>query len=208
MRGARRNRASWRRAGPGEGAGAEAGVSEASATQRLDELLAIRQSLLGFVRKRIDDPELAEDVLQSALLKAVEKAPGLRDEDKLVPWFYAILRNAITDTYRRRAARPPALELEAAEKVEMEEDAVQDLCRCMAPLVGSLKPEYREVIESLDLAGDATESLAARLNVTTANLKVRRHRARQALRQRLTETCGACAEHHCLDCSCGRSGKL
>jgi RNA polymerase sigma-70 factor (ECF subfamily) len=29
------------------------------------------------------------------------------------------------------------------------------------------------------------------------------HRARQALRRRLEESCGTCAEHACLDCSCG-----
>jgi len=35
---------------------------------------------------------------------------------------------------------------------------------------------------------------------------VRLHRARKALRERLTASCRACAEHGCLDCSCGASG--
>jgi len=33
---------------------------------------------------------------------------------------------------------------------------------------------------------------------------VRLHRARAALREKLVRSCRTCAEHGCLDCSCGR----
>jgi DNA-directed RNA polymerase specialized sigma24 family protein len=38
---------------------------------------------------------LAEDVLQTSLLKALRAAPDLRDEKKLLPWFYQILNRSI-----------------------------------------------------------------------------------------------------------------
>jgi len=44
--------------------------------------------------------------------------------------------------------------------------------------------------------------VAKELGITPNNLKVRRHRARQQLRERLEEVCRTCAKHGCLDCSC------
>jgi hypothetical protein len=39
----------------------------------------------------VADPDLAEDILHDSLLKALQGAPDLRDQDRLVPWFYRIL---------------------------------------------------------------------------------------------------------------------
>ena len=44
---------------------------------------------------------------------------------------------------------------------------------------------------------------AARHGISLDNVKVRRHRARKALRERLVDTCRLCADHGCLDCTCG-----
>ena len=57
---------------------------------------------------------------------------------------------------------------------------------------------------ALDLAAEDAEATASRLGITPNNLKVRHHRARQALRKRLEDLCGACAAGHCHDCDCHR----
>jgi RNA polymerase sigma-70 factor, ECF subfamily len=165
-------------------------------------LLESRDRFLGYVRKRVDDPELAEDILQDSLLRAVQAAPSLRQEDRLVPWFYRILQNAIIDTYRRRGvASQRQVTLEGVDLAdEAEEEALA--CACFEPLVATLKPEYAELIRAVELGSETPEAAARRLGVTPNNLKVRRHRARQALRQRLEQTCRTCAEHGCLDCTC------
>ncbi len=177
----------------------------------LRELLEGRERFLAYVRSKIADPELAEDVLQESLLKALRGAPELRDEERLVPWFYRVLQNAITDAYRRRGVereRSVALEVERlgdaepADEPSDEEEAV--LCACFRTLMPALKDEYAELIERLELGSETPDAAAARLGITANNLKVRRHRARQALRRRLEETCRVCAEHHCLDCTCER----
>ena len=166
------------------------------------QLLDAREKFLGYIRKRVADPELAEDLLQDSLLRAVQSAPNLRDEDHLVPWFRSILRNAITDAYRRRGVERRYVGDAEADDIpdQTEDEAV--LCACFEPLVPTLKAEYAELIQALDLAGEAPEATAARLGISPNNLKVRRHRARQALRKRLEETCRTCATHGCLDCTC------
>lgn len=173
------------------------------------QLLERRAALLGFIRSKIDDDELAEDILQESLLRALQAAPELQDEEKLVPWFYRILRNAITDTYRRHAAAAHRLERLALEQPQAElppEDEAA-LCACFREVLPTMKPEYAELIEAMDLSNEQPEHVAERLDITRNNLKVRHHRARQQLRQRLEETCRTCATHGCIDCTCASSAR-
>lgn len=165
-----------------------------------------RDQFLAFVRRRIADPDLAEDVLQDAYVRAVSAAPELRNEERITAWFYRTLRNAIVDAYRRRDVRQrrdESLEtpdLDLPEEPSEEDDRV--LCACFHELLPTLNPGYAELIEAVELGDEPPEAAAQRLGVTPNNLKVRRHRARQALRRRLEETCRLCAAHGCLDCTC------
>jgi RNA polymerase sigma factor (sigma-70 family) len=162
-----------------------------------------RGKLLGFIRKRVDDPDMAEDVLQEGLLKALRSAEDLRDDERLVPWFYRILNNAIIDTYRKRNAETRYLEAYAREAdQELDAEVQSEICACFRELLPSLKPEYAVLIDRLELQPGDPQELARELNVQPNNLKVRRHRARQALKQRLEDTCRTCAVHGCLDCTC------
>ncbi len=173
------------------------------------KLLNQREQLLAYVRRRISDSALAEDVLQDSLLRALRAAPELRDEEKLVPWFYRILNNAITDVYRRRQVEAKHIEKSPAlaeHVAEPEPDDEAALCACFRELLPTLKPEYAELIERMELSDGDPAEVADQLGITRNNLKVRRHRARQALRQRLEETCRVCARHGCLDCDCQKHG--
>jgi RNA polymerase sigma-70 factor (ECF subfamily) len=186
----------------GDGVAQPAG-REGTKGARIDALIASRARFLAYIRRKVRDDDLAEDLLQDALLRAIRAAPQMRDEEALVPWFYRVLDNAIVDAYRRRAAgqrledalrRQPLPEPPPGERLA--------ICECFRELLPTLKPEYSSVIEALDLAEIDAREFAASAGVTPNNLKVRRHRARQALRRQLELTCRTCAEHHCLDCTC------
>lgn len=170
---------------------------------RITDLLPHLDAFVGFARKRVGDPTLANDIVQDALLKAVQHAPELRDGDLLIPWVYRILRNTITDALRHRGS-------ERDHRRDMPEDAasrdadITDLCQCVGPLIDQLKPEYAAVLRD-DLAGVSLDQTAQRLGIDIGNVKVRRHRARGALRERLEQTCRVCARHGCLDCHCAEA---
>lgn len=174
----------------------------------VDYYVANRARLLAFIRSKVDDESLAEDILQDGFLKALRSVRELEDSERLVPWLYRILRNAIADTYRRRGASARKLErlaLMLPEAGALPEDEAL-LCACFVDLLPTLKPEYAEILEAMELGDATTEDMASRLGITANNLKVRRHRARRRLRERLERTCRTCAEHGCLDCTCARSG--
>ena len=178
--------------------------AELHATDVLASLVESRAALLAFIRSKVADPDAAEDLLQESLLKALRSAPMLRDEDRLVSWFYQIVRHAIADYYRRQGREARHLEAYARdlEAHTIAEEQAQ-LCACVEKLIPTLKPEYADVIVRVDLGGAENASTAEALGITPENLKVRRMRARRQLRQRLEETCRTCATHGCLDCTCG-----
>lgn len=72
-----------------------------SSETSVSSLLKYRSQLFQFVKKRVNDIDLAEDILQDSLLKAFHKAPEIAEEEKLVAWFYSVLRNTIIDNYRK-----------------------------------------------------------------------------------------------------------
>ncbi len=156
-----------------------------------------------FAQRRLGDPELAADVVQDALLKALRAEEELRHDENLVAWFYRVLRNAIPDLHRKKATQTKALERFAIE-MEKSPDAESHgvICECVTRLLPTLKPEYAEVIRRVDFDEQSTEEVAASLDIMAGNLKVRLHRARQQLKERLIETCRLCATHGCLDCYC------
>lgn len=54
----------------------------------------------------------------------------------------------------------------------------------------------------VDLEDAGVKEFADRSGISRNSAAVRLHRARRALKKRLLETCGACAEHGCRDCDC------
>ena len=166
-------------------------------------LSQMHDRFLGFLRGRVNDPAAAEDILQGAYLKAIEHGSELRDAESSVAWFYRILRNAITDHFRQTSARSRALDqFTAGWKDGFEPELKEQTCDCIREVIRDLKPEYREVIEQIDLAEGSVESFARAQKTTANNAYVRLHRARKAVAKRLTEVCGTCATHRCIDCTC------
>jgi len=169
----------------------------------VSHLLSCRGKLLAYIHSKVSDSAAAEDILQDSLLKALQALPSLRDEEKLVSWFYNIVNHTIIDFYRRRHVEMAYLDRYAADvQRHAEPEDITALCACFRELIPTLKSEYAALIEQLELTDGEPGEVAVHMGITRNNLKVRRYRARQALRQRLEETCRVCAEHGCLDCTC------
>jgi RNA polymerase sigma-70 factor (ECF subfamily) len=171
----------------------------------LNSLLALRGQFLGFIQRRVDNRELAEDILQTAYLRVLDNQSPLRADESAVAWFYRILRNAVIDSYRRRAVENAALERWAQ---ELETETVpsptleETTCQCISAALESLTPSYAVLLREVDLGETTLAAYAASHAVTPGNAAVRAHRARAALRKQLILCCGACAAHGCLECTC------
>lgn len=170
-------------------------------------LVENHRAFLRFLERRTGSREAAEDILQDAFVRNLQRIDALPD-DGLVPWFYRVLRNAVIDRSRRRAAADRALdafarELEPAHSPPPEVEA--EICACVGRLAGTLKSDYADVLRAVDIEGMAVKDYAGVRGLSSSNAGVRLFRARQALRAQVVRSCGTCAEHGCLDCSCGKT---
>ncbi|MBX9604472.1 MAG: sigma-70 family RNA polymerase sigma factor [Bryobacteraceae bacterium] len=175
--------------------------------QALARLVEGREQFLAFLRKRVSSEAAAEDILQSAFVRGIEKGGAVRDEESVVAWFYRLLRNAVIDHYRQTGSAERAsgeLARHLTDRQEPDDPLKGEICRCVMALLDTVKPEYREALETIDLNEGSLADLASKAGVTSNNAAVRIHRAREALRKRVAQACGLCAIHGCLDCQCGK----
>jgi RNA polymerase sigma-70 factor (ECF subfamily) len=143
------------------------------------------------------DPATAEDVVQEAFLKLMRGADRIEGRSGLATWLYRVAYNASLDRLRERKA---LLQLP-----EDEHDAPLPQPTVLAPLPRSPEAllrdaETRQALEQAiaelphaqraafllrDVEGLTTAEAAEALGLSEANLKVRLHRARLRLRERL-----------------------
>jgi RNA polymerase sigma factor (sigma-70 family) len=161
---------------------------------------------LAFLERRVGSRDVAEDILQEAFVRSLDHADSLRDSASATAWFYRVLRNAITDHFRRQGSRGRALDRLAAESEDSEASPDKELeavaCACVLSLVDTLKPEYAAAVRRVDLDGMSVRGYAEEAGITPGNAGVRLHRAREALRKQLARSCGTCLTHGCFDCQC------
>jgi RNA polymerase sigma-70 factor (ECF subfamily) len=171
----------------------------------LEQLLARRNDFLGFVEKRVGSRAIAEDILQAAFVKGLERGGAIRDDESAVAWFYRLLRNAVIDHYRRESSHGKALEEFANELRDAEvppPDVKNEVCGCVNRILDDMKPEYRDALKLVDVEEQSLRELAQQSGISENNAAVRVHRAREALRKQVRLTCGVCATHGCVDCRC------
>ena len=171
----------------------------------IDILLENHRAFLTYLERRVGDRALAEDILQDAFTKVVDRPEQAPVDEGVVPWFYRMLRNAAIDQFRRRSTASRAVEGFAREletHTSPEPVLEAEICACVGRLAATLKPEYAEVLQAIDVGGNSVKAFADQRGLTASNAGVRVFRARAALRKRVTESCGTCAEHGCRNCTC------
>ena len=171
------------------------------------QLVEGHREFLAFLERRVESRAAAEDILQSAFARGLERGAGVQDE-KVVAWFYRVLRNSVIDHYRQRSSAERAMEAWGREFTGVQEpdaELRQEICQCVSGLLATLKPEYRDALRIVDLEDGNLSDLARQSGITAENAAVRVHRARKALRRQVEQACGTCAEHGCFDCHCNGS---
>lgn len=185
-------------------------MSTSPTTERPDPgsvLVENHRAFLGYLQRKVGDRALAEDILQEAFARVVASPEQAPADEGLIPWFYRTLRNAAIDQFRRRSARDRALasfaqELQASQAPDAELQG--EICACVTRLAATLKPEYAEALQAIEVSGQTVKGFAEAHGLTPGNAAVRVFRAREALKKTLQQSCGTCAEHGCLNCTCGQ----
>jgi len=144
------------------------------------------------VRRRLFDPTAGEDVVQNIFVSIHRARHTYRSERPLLPWVYAIARNAVVDFIRergRRAGREISLEADGVPEpaIAAEMPAENELDPALSNALERIPPAQREAVLLIHLGGFSVAEAAVRVGISKSALKVRAHRGYRALRAILEE---------------------
>lgn len=136
--------------------------------------------------------DVASDLVQSAFVKAYSQIGRLRDPSNFGGWVYRMAVNGCKDwlkNKRRKDVRlddgpPLAVPQTATPEADLER---AELRRALEDALGRLGEEQREAFVLKHVEGRSYEEIAELLEVSVPALKMRVHRAREALRGALEE---------------------
>ena len=160
-----------------------------------ESLLAALCPVLGrFFGSMPDSRAAADDLTQETLLRIHRVRHTYRPGEPLMPWVYAIARNARVDNYRRTARR--AAREEAVDPADLQAYAAPVEHKRETPgfdtLVAGLPESQREVLTMLKVLGLTVEEVARATGSTAGAVKQKAHRAYEKLRK-ILESGGAAA---------------
>ncbi|MCW8944364.1 MAG: RNA polymerase sigma factor [Sedimenticola sp.] len=132
------------------------------------------------------DKNLADDLTQEALAKALANLHALKRDKALEGWAFSILANCFRDHCRRNK---PSDELKEYPDLSLtspvEHIAQQQTVNHVREAIARLSPDQREVLMLVDLEACSYAEVADILGIPVGTVMSRLSRARQALKQRL-----------------------
>jgi RNA polymerase sigma-70 factor (ECF subfamily) len=143
--------------------------------------------LRNWLRHRLGNPAEADDLLQDLFLKALRQGDRFCSVQNARAWLFEVARNTLAD--RLRVARETvALPKDLAAPAD-EPDTVDTLTACLPRVLSELSAEDREAITLCDLQGMPQAEFADTKGLNLSAAKSRLQRARQRLKQRMTQVC-------------------
>jgi RNA polymerase sigma-70 factor (ECF subfamily) len=157
--------------------------------------LSVYRMALSFMKNESD----AEDVAQEAFLKAFQNLAQFRSQAKFSTWLISITLNEA----RRRLSRQSLVRMESFDEftdgvgqispallrdwreIPFESLERKEIREMLREGIARLTPSYREVLLLRDVEGLSIEDTASLLTISTANVRVRLHRARVMLQKDL-----------------------
>lgn len=135
------------------------------------------------------DRELAEDVLQDAMLKAFQNLASLKDESRLVPWFFKIVVREAHSQTRRRGIRNRILGILRLAQPEVHDQVQSDpgLSKRIAQAMSELSEGQREAFVLVHLSGFQLREAADVLGKAEGTIKTQVHRATKSLQKKLRD---------------------
>jgi RNA polymerase sigma-70 factor (ECF subfamily) len=144
--------------------------------------------VFGFVRFRVGDSHLAEDLTATVFERALAKLATVRDADRIRSWLFTIARNVVTDERRRRRPGGTVDEIETLEHLwvdspESEVLARDEWCRLIGYLA-ELDDRDREILGLRFAAGLSNREVGQVVGHSESHTAQIVHRAVVKLRRR------------------------
>lgn len=150
-----------------------------------------------YVYSKFNNYDEALDITQEIFIMAMEALKSFRGESKFSTWLYSIMVNYCKN-YRKKKNRYNIVSMSATkgddeydlqlpdEREKPEEDIIlSDSLRIMKEEINKLPDDYKDIVILRDIEGLSYNDISDLLGIKLSNVKVRIHRGRELLKNRL-----------------------
>jgi RNA polymerase sigma-70 factor (ECF subfamily) len=151
-----------------------------------------------FLRSRVGDSDVAEDLLQEVFLRLHERRDRIDELERIDAWLFRVARNVAIDHQRKhgreRGTQPPRDMHAAGEPSEGpiirdDDHASRVLSAWLGARLSALPEHYREVLVLTEQQGLSQRAAAEQLGLPYSTLKSRVQRGRDLLHAELLRCC-------------------
>lgn len=145
--------------------------------------------LRAFIRRRVRDGHVADDLLQDVFVRVHSKLDSLADNERLTAWLYRIARNVIINHHRHcRFGELDATEIVADQSPD-DAEMNRQVGACVGRFIAHLPDDYREAVELDEIQDMPQQAIAERIGLSLSGTKSRIQRGRKLLKTMLLDCC-------------------
>ncbi len=164
------------------------------------EFLPHINSMYNFGYRLTLDRDDAKDLVQDTYFKAYRFIESFQKGTNAKAWLFRILKNSFINDYRKKVKEPNKVDYQEVESYynsedvdrqitpDLRVDALKDMIGDeISNALNALDVDFRTVIILCDLEGFKYEEMAKILDIPIGTVRSRLHRARQLLKEKLSE---------------------
>ncbi len=172
----------------------------------------LSSDLRRFIRRRVSDDHVADDLLQETFMRVHRNIASLKDADRLAAWVYQIARNVVHDHHRKAAhATVPLTSVndvsddersdghESKESLASHEsheanESHESQAGCaniawLNEMIQALPDGYRQAVQLAEIEQQTQQNVAGELGLSLSGAKARIQRGRVMLKEILERCC-------------------
>ena len=146
--------------------------------------------VLNYVRLRVDDEALAQDLTTQAFERALSHLDTLRDKEAFGGWLFRIARNVVAGHYRRQrglVSLDRVVDQPSADPPVESEIVQGQALNALRDVLGTLSEREQEIIRLRFVAGLTNRAIGKAMGLRAGNVGVILYRALRKLRGKLED---------------------
>jgi RNA polymerase sigma-70 factor (ECF subfamily) len=145
--------------------------------------------LHNFIRGRVGDSSIADDILQEVFIRIHTRINTLRENRKIQSWIYQITRNVVIDYYRAHKTVGELPESLTAPKMDSTDKAREEIASWLLPMIQNFPEHYRQALMLSEIEGLTQREVAVKQGLSLSGAKARVQRGRKLLKKMLLDCC-------------------
>lgn len=150
----------------------------------------LKERLRAFIKRRLPDESLTDDLLQDVFVKALSAQQSGRVIDNLTGWLFTSARTTVIDFYRSNGIVYEEVNENFSEIDDSEQLSLhKEFATCIESFIDNLPEIYRETLRATEIERRSLVDFAQTQQVSLSAIKSRAARGRAMLKKQLLACC-------------------